>query len=86
MYTSLVVYFIVKEQFNVAIMFHNVTLYRAGIATGYGLHYQGVGVRVSAGARIFASSCRLDRLWAPLSVLANGYGGGSFPGDNAAGE
>jgi hypothetical protein len=33
-----------------------------GIATGYGLNNQGVGVRVPVGARIFTSPRRPDRL------------------------
>jgi hypothetical protein len=51
---------------------------RAGIATGYGLDDQGVGVRVPVGARILSSSCP-DRLWGPPSFLCNGYWG-LFPG------
>jgi hypothetical protein len=46
-----------------------------GIATGYGLDDQGVGVRVPVGARIFISPCRPDRLFGPPSLLSNGYGG-----------
>jgi hypothetical protein len=38
-----------------------------GIAAGYGLDDQGVGVRVQVGARIFISPCRPDRLWDPPS-------------------
>jgi hypothetical protein len=44
-----------------------------GIATGYGLDDQGLGVRVPVGARIFTSPCRPDRLWGPPSFLSNGY-------------
>jgi hypothetical protein len=33
-----------------------------GMATGYGLDDQRVGVRVSVGARTFTSPCRPDRL------------------------
>jgi hypothetical protein len=47
-----------------------------GIATGYGLDDQGVGVRVSVGARIFTSPCLSDRLWGPPSLLSIGYRGG----------
>jgi hypothetical protein len=54
-----------------------------GIATGYGLDDQGVGVRVPVGVRIFTSSCRPDRLWGPPNLLTNGYRGGSFPGREA---
>jgi hypothetical protein len=50
-------------------------LNRAGIATGYGLDDQGVGVRVPVGARIFSSLCRPDRLWGPPSLLSNGHRG-----------
>jgi hypothetical protein len=46
-----------------------------GLATGYGLDDQGVGVRVPVGARIFTSPCRPDRLWGPPSLLSNGYKG-----------
>jgi hypothetical protein len=34
-----------------------------GIATGYGLDDQGVGVRVPVGAGIFTSPCRPDWFW-----------------------
>jgi hypothetical protein len=44
-----------------------------GIATGYGLDDQEVGVRVSMGARIFTSPCHPDRLWGPPNLLSNGY-------------
>jgi hypothetical protein len=51
-------------------------LYNAvGIATGYGLNDQGVGVRVPVGARIFTSPCRPDRLWGSPNLLSNGYRG-----------
>jgi hypothetical protein len=46
-----------------------------GIATGYELNDQGVGVRVLVGARIFTSPCRPERLWGPPSLLSNGYRG-----------
>jgi hypothetical protein len=46
-----------------------------GIATGYGLDDEGVGVRVLAGSRIFSSPPRPDRLWGPPSLLFNGYRG-----------
>jgi hypothetical protein len=46
-----------------------------GIATGYGLDDQGVGVRVPVGERIFISPCRPDRLWGPPSLLPDGYRG-----------
>jgi hypothetical protein len=36
-----------------------------GIATGYGLDDQGVGVWVPVGTRIFTSLCSPDRLWGP---------------------
>jgi hypothetical protein len=46
-----------------------------GIATGYGLDNQGVGVRVPVGSRIFSSSCHPDQLWGLLNLLSNGYWG-----------
>jgi hypothetical protein len=46
-----------------------------GIATGYGLDDQVVGVRVSVGSRIFSSPRRLYRLWGPPTLLSNGYVG-----------
>jgi hypothetical protein len=46
-----------------------------GIATGYGLRDQGVGVRVTVGARIFTSSRRLDRHLGPPNLLSIGYRG-----------
>jgi hypothetical protein len=46
-----------------------------GIASGYGLHYRGVGVRVPVRSRIFSSQRRPDRLWGPLSLLSNVYRG-----------
>jgi hypothetical protein len=46
-----------------------------GIATGYGLDDQGVGVGVPLEARIFTSPCRPDRLWGPPSLPPNGYRG-----------
>jgi hypothetical protein len=46
-----------------------------GIATGYGLEDQEVGVRVPVGSRIFSSPRRPVRLWGPPSLLSNGYRG-----------
>jgi hypothetical protein len=46
-----------------------------GIATGYGLDYRGVGVRVPVGSRILSSPSRPDRLWGPPNLLPNGYRG-----------
>jgi hypothetical protein len=46
-----------------------------GIATGYGLHYRGVAVRVPVGSRIFCSPYCPDRLLVPLNFLFNGYWG-----------
>jgi hypothetical protein len=48
------------------------------IGTGYGLDDRGVGVRVPVGPRIFTSPYRPDRLWGPLNLISNGYGGGGF--------
>jgi hypothetical protein len=44
----------------------------AGIATGYELDHQGVGVRVPVGSRMFCSPRRPDQLWGPPSLLSNG--------------
>jgi hypothetical protein len=44
-----------------------------GIAIGYGLDDQGVGVQVPVGSRIFSSPHHPDRLWGPPSLLCNGY-------------
>jgi hypothetical protein len=55
-----------------------------GIATGYGLDDQGVGVRVVIGSRIFSSPRRPDRFLGRPSLLSNGYRG-FFPGGKAAG-
>jgi hypothetical protein len=44
-----------------------------GIATGYGLDGQGVGVQVPVGSRIFSSPRRPDRFWGPFNLLSNGY-------------
>jgi hypothetical protein len=49
-----------------------------GIATGYGLTGQRVGVRVPVEVRIFTSPSRPDRLWGPPNLLFNEYGD-SFP-------
>jgi hypothetical protein len=43
-----------------------------GIATGYGLDDQEVGVRVLLEARIFTSPFLPDRLWGPPSLLSSG--------------
>jgi hypothetical protein len=51
-----------------------------GIATGYGLDDQGVGVRVPVRSRIFSSLRRLDQLWDLTNLLYNGYRG-FFPQD-----
>jgi hypothetical protein len=55
-----------------------------GIANGYGLDDQEVGVRVPVGAKIFTSPCRSDWLWGLPSLLSNGYLG-LFPQGKAAG-
>jgi hypothetical protein len=49
-----------------------------GIATGYGLDDQEVGVRVPVGSRVFSSPHRPHRLWGPPSILSNGYRGFSW--------
>jgi hypothetical protein len=46
-----------------------------GIATGYWLDDQGVGVRVPKGTRIFSSLSLPDRSWGPPSLLSNRYRG-----------
>jgi hypothetical protein len=46
-----------------------------GIATGYGLDDQGVGVRVLVGSKIFISASLPDRHWGPPSLLFNGFRG-----------
>jgi hypothetical protein len=46
-----------------------------GIATGYGLDGQGVGVRVLVGARFFSSPLHSDQFWGPPNLLSNGYRG-----------
>jgi hypothetical protein len=55
-----------------------------GIATGYGLDDQGVGVRVPVGSKIFTSPYHPDRLWGPPNLLTNGYQG-PFPRGIAGG-
>jgi hypothetical protein len=45
-----------------------------GIASGYGLDDQRVGVRVPVGSSIL-TSYRPDRLWGPPNLLTNGYRG-----------
>jgi hypothetical protein len=46
-----------------------------GIATGYGLDEQEVGVRVPVGPIIFSSPRRPDRLWGSVKLPSNGYWG-----------
>jgi hypothetical protein len=48
-----------------------------GIATGYRLDDQGIGVQVLVGSIIFSSPHRPDRLWGLPNLLPNGYGGGA---------
>jgi hypothetical protein len=50
-----------------------------GIAIGYRLDGQGVGVRVPGGSIIFSSPRRPHRYWGPPNLLSNGYQG-LFPG------
>jgi hypothetical protein len=40
-----------------------------GIATGYGLDYRRVGIRVPVGSRIFSSPPSPDWLWGPPNLL-----------------
>jgi hypothetical protein len=57
-----------------------------GIAIGYGLDGQWIGVRVPVGTRFLSSPRRPDRFSGSPSLLSNGYGGGgSFPRGKAAG-
>jgi hypothetical protein len=46
-----------------------------GIATGFWLYDQGVGVQAPVGLRIFTSPSRSDRLWGPPNLLSSGYRG-----------
>jgi hypothetical protein len=43
-----------------------------GIATGYGLDNQGVGVRIQEGSRIFSFPRLQDLVWVPTSLISNG--------------
>jgi hypothetical protein len=54
-----------------------------GMATGYGLDNQGIGVRVPTRTIIFTSSYCPDRLWRSDNLLPNGYRHSS-PGGKAA--
>jgi hypothetical protein len=51
-----------------------------GIAAGFGLDGQRVGVRVSVGARFFSSPHHPDQFWGPSSLLSRGYWGIFFWG------
>jgi hypothetical protein len=51
-----------------------------GIATGYGLDDQEVGVRVLVESTIFFSLRRPDWLWCPPNLPSNGYRGLFHPG------
>jgi hypothetical protein len=46
-----------------------------GIATGYGLDDQIIGVRVPAGLKIVSSPSGPERLWGKPTLLSNGYRG-----------
>jgi hypothetical protein len=50
-----------------------------GIATGYKLGNEGVGVQVQVGARILTSPCHPDQLWGHPAYYPMGTGE-SFPG------
>jgi hypothetical protein len=69
--TVVLIYFVLKRILTV------------GIATGYGVHDQGVGIRVPVGATIFTSLCRPDRLWGPPNISSEYLW--LFPGGKAAG-
>jgi hypothetical protein len=56
-----------------------------GVATGYGLDGEGVGVRVPEGASFPSSPCRPDRFWGPPSLLSIWYRG-LFSRGKAAGS
>jgi hypothetical protein len=62
-------------EFNLIIIRHKGLDSVVGIATGYGLDDQGVGVRVKVASRIFSSARRPGRLWGPPTLLSNGYRG-----------
>jgi hypothetical protein len=53
-----------------------------GIATGYGLHDRGGGVRVPVESRIFTSPYRPDRLWGQLNPAIQWVLGALSPGVN----
>jgi hypothetical protein len=46
-----------------------------GIATGYGLDDQGLGVGVPVRSKNFSSPRFPNRLWGPLNLLSDGYRG-----------
>jgi hypothetical protein len=73
---------ITKLQYIYIYISHN-RVTAVGIATGYGLDDNGVGIWVPVEVRIFTSP-RPDWLWGPASLLFNGYGG-PFPAGKAAG-
>jgi hypothetical protein len=57
-----------------------------GIATGYGLDDQRVGVRVPVGSRIFISPCLPDRLWGPPKPPIQWVPGALSPGVKGPGR
>jgi hypothetical protein len=57
-----------------------------GVATGYGLDYRRVGVRVPVVSRLFPSQRRPDRPWGSPNLLSHMVPGGSSPGVRRSGH